>query len=133
MFRAGHILYGLFPTGERKERPCIVLIDEQPDGQVLLTYTSSKIDFLADTTTILPKGCHEEITRESCVVYEEALLVKASNLRLAVSASLYRFDPARKLSASEVARVQQGITSDLTPVEIRLYAAHLKVILPDES
>jgi hypothetical protein len=79
MFKAGQILFGPFPTGERKNRPCIVLIDEQPDGRLLLTYTSTKIDFLADTTTVLANGCHVEITRSSCVVYEEAL---ASTRRL---------------------------------------------------
>lgn len=128
MFRAGHILWGLFPTGERKKRPCIVLVDEQADGQVLLTYASSKLDFLADQTTILIPGSHPYIRLNSCVVYEEALLVNANALRVGV-ATLYLFNAADILSQRDIARVQAGIeNSDLTSEEIRAYARNLGVI-----
>lgn len=129
MFRAGQILFGPFPTGERKDRPCLVLIDEQSDGQVLLTYTSTKIDFLADITTILPQGCHPDITRDSCVVYEEALLVRGNALRNAVSSGLYRFNPSSLLNPKLISKIHQGIeTSDLTAEQIRNYAKYVGVI-----
>ncbi|HEY3779940.1 MAG TPA: hypothetical protein VGL56_02575 [Fimbriimonadaceae bacterium] len=128
MFRAGHILWGPFPTGERKDRPCIVLIDEQPDGRVLFSYASTKLDFLADRTVILAPGCHPHITQDSCVVYEEAMLVNAAALKKAVGV-LYTFNEMDILNQGAIDDLQAGIDkSDLTPEAVRNYARTLGVI-----
>lgn len=105
-----------------------MLIDEQADGRVLLSYASSKLDFLADRSTILAPGCHPHIALDSCVVYEEAMLVEANELRRAVGL-IFTFNAADILSQADVATVQSGIgRSDLTPEAVRHYARSLNVI-----
>lgn len=123
MFKAGHVLWGVYPIGENKERPFIVLVDEQPGERTPVVCTSTDLGLGSDPTTVLKGGCHPEIPKDSSVVYEKALFLDADALRVAINAGHYRFDSNTSLSPTDLADVQKGIDeSDSTPRGIVDYA-----------
>jgi hypothetical protein len=111
-FEAGDVLRGPIQLGNsRKERPFIVVADEDPEDGTLVVCTTTDVSYIADQTTRLTAGCHPYINKDCTVAYGEAKVLDAStveNLRAAVQDGIHAFKPNVKLSAADLQRVQKG-------------------------
>ena len=111
-FEAGDVLRGPIQLGNsKKERPFIVVADEDPEDGTLVVCTTTDDSYIADQTTPLTGGCHPFINKDCTVAYGEAKVLDAStvgNLRAAAQADSYEFNPNVKLGAADLQRVQKG-------------------------
>ena len=117
MFKAGDVLIGPYPPGSNKLRRFIVLTDEvnEPDPKVAWAYVSTSA---SDPTVILPAGCHPDITRDCCVIYEESDIVRVADILNAIAGGALAKSPAG-LSDALTSQVQEGVfDSDETPLRV---------------
>lgn len=94
-----------------KERPFIIVADEDPVDGTMIVCTTTDGSVLADLTTPLSGGCHPLIDQDSTVAYGEAKVLDAKTvqaIRAATERGSYKFDPNSKLSAADLKRVQDG-------------------------
>lgn len=118
MLKAGDFFVGPYPPGSGKKRRFIVVSDEVAgECTVVWVYTSTS---MTDSTVVLTPGAHPEITAKCCVIYEEASIVAANDIRVAVkSGALTQVAP---VSSQLLSDIQEGIfASDETPIGVADY------------
>ena len=118
MFRAGQVLIGPYPPGSGKARRFFILTDEVPgEGTVILVFTSTS---LTDSTVVLNPGDHPAITKQCCVVYEQAIIASTAAIRLALETGAIRM--GAPLNADLLSRIQEGLfESDESPLRVIRY------------
>jgi hypothetical protein len=120
VLKAGDVFAGSYPPYSGKKRRFIALTDEEAGRcTVVWVYTSTNME---DRSCVLSPGDHPLITKTCVVVYEQAVIAQAANIRSAIDAGALSVQAP--LPVFVLKRALDGLfASELTPVEVLDYCA----------
>ena len=122
MLRAGDFFTGPYPPGSGKKRRFFILTDEASNHcTVVWVFTSTEMN---DLSCIIFANEHSQITQDCTVIYGEATIADANDIRAGVASGALQ--PHPPLATNILRRAFDALfLSPETPYEVLDYCAEL--------